>query len=584
MNICTLDRNYIIKEGYLEKQSLYIKQFRKRWIKLTKTHLYSFKNKYNTKATETIPLALFIDIKISQNVKHAQFQLISPKQTRTFIASSLNQMHNWIESIRSVNVVGQVIVTEKAAKCLSKKKIIAVEITEGNNTNFNSKYNIWSAVQKIHKTGSEEANGSVTFKTHSAIEFLVTEKIQILTNATMERFHILHHPLKVKVIDIKWSVNPNSNDNNHKKSYSTPTHSDEHLYENGMYVDSNQPIPFYNEGDIIELQIQVEAYHEHNILDTKITCKHMKAKESINPMDCPVYYAMKRNYQWSQENLNHLNQELHFKQEYMEKPECKYQDECKHYKRLEQGGNKLNDLCHVKLYRHPPRNRNVQLPQNVNPLIINKTHEQNNKFCVQPIFNEHALLSELIDEVTCNGFKYDLCLECKQNDQCKHNQCSILEIVDNKMGSFRHKSMGMPLNRGEMLSLILYTGGYCNYDLCSSQRKGDYVKWKYFDYCLYRAINKLSDVESGAFSVFTGLNNVKLDVKSIKCGYFVTYVSTSWNKRIAESFMNNDGMIIEIDKSFKNNEYLLCCDVSWISKFPDECEVLFARSTAIDTQ
>ena len=23
---------------------------------------------------------------------------------------------------------------------------------------------------------------------------------------------------------------------------------------------------------------------------------------------------------------------------------------------------------------------------------------------------------------------------------------------------------------------------------------------------------------------------------------------------------------------------MLCCDVSWISKFPDDCEILFARS------
>ena len=38
-------------------------------------------------------------------------------------------------------------------------------------------------------------------------------------------------------------------------------------------------------------------------------------------------------------------------------------------------------------------------------------------------------------------------------------------------------------------------------------------------------------------------------------------------------------MMIEFDKEYKNNKYhVFCCDVSWVSKFPDECEVLFARS------
>ena len=39
-----------------------------------------------------------------------------------------------------------------------------------------------------------------------------------------------------------------------------------------------------------------------------------------------------------------------------------------------------------------------------------------------------------------------------------------------------------------------------------------------------------------------------------------------------------DGMIIQIDKEFKNDDMICCCDVSWISKFPDECEILFTRS------
>ena len=53
-----------------------------------------------------------------------------------------------------------------------------------------------------------------------------------------------------------------------------------------------------------------------------------------------------------------------------------------------------------------------------------------------------------------------------------------------------------------------------NYNLCSSQRNGDYSKWKWFDYCLYWAIS-ISRKKS-VNSVYGGLNNVKLDQKSVE--------------------------------------------------------------------
>ena len=88
-----------------------------------------------------------------------------------------------------------------------------------------------------------------------------------------------------------------------------------------------------------------------------------------------------------------------------------------------------------------------------------------------------------------------------------------------------------------------------------------------------------AEKEVGAFSVYSGLGGVKMDRKTVSNGYFVTYVSTSWRKEVSEQFMGgNEGMIIHIDKDYKSANVLVrCCDVSWISKFPDECEILFAR-------
>ena len=127
----------------------------------------------------------------------------------------------------------------------------------------------------------------------------------------------------------------------------------------------------------------------------------------------------------------------------------------------------------------------------------------------------------------------------------------------------------------------MYTGCDCSYDLCKSQRKGNYTKWKFFDYCLYTAIRNLSRAETGKYPVYSGLNGVKMNTKHIANGFFVTYVSTSWKKEIGQAFMKDEGMLIHIDEDYRDASDVNCCDVSWISKFPDECEILFARSKSV---
>ena len=117
----------------------------------------------------------------------------------------------------------------------------------------------------------------------------------------------------------------------------------------------------------------------------------------------------------------------------------------------------------------------------------------------------------------------------------------------------------------------------CNYSLCKEQRNGNYHKWKVFDYCLYFAIRFLSNNEYGSYKLYSGLSNTKLTSVNIKSGYFPTYTSTTLYKDIAEKFMGKEqGMIIEIHESVRNR--FKCCDVSWISKFPDEHEILISRS------
>ena len=102
--------------------------------------------------------------------------------------------------------------------------------------------------------------------------------------------------------------------------------------------------------------------------------------------------------------------------------------------------------------------------------------------------------------------------------------------------------------------------------------------------CLYWAIWKLSEREKGKYRVYSGLNGVKMDTKVVSSGYFVTYVSTSWRKEVSQAFMGKEkgGMMIQFDEKYREDYGVYCCDVSWISKFPDECEILFARSLEDD--
>eukprot|EP01083_Nonionella_stella_P096565 271503_1 len=356
------------------------------------------------------------------------------------------------------------------------------------------------------------------------------------------------------------------------------------------------PITQWEKKDIIQkgLSLQIETHFTHQIVSESVTCEFLKKSNDDNPLLCPIYHAMKQKYQFNQQNLEHLQNYTHFKDQCVQqKPPCEFESDCKAYTRCENGENRLDDLCHLQIYRHPPRTRQIKLSQNIHHLVINETERDNHwvyfetdEDKIKYKYNEtDGFLNALVEEVVNNGFRYDLCLRCGKYDDCKHDDYSLLTIVDDKIQCDRHKSMDCPLNRGEMLSFILYTGCDCNYDLCGSQRKGDYEKWTWFDHCLYNGITKLSAKESGSFDVYTGLHGVKLNRKSVDKAWFITYVSTSWRKDVALSFMASEGMIIKIDKDYKNDELhyhrtsgINCCDVSWISKFMDECEILFARS------
>eukprot|EP01084_Bolivina_argentea_P286353 491200_1 len=139
-----------------------------------------------------------------------------------------------------------------------------------------------------------------------------------------------------------------------------------------------------------------------------------------------IYKSMKTEYNFTKNNYFHICNFNHFQNELVDQTECKWNEECKSFKRLENGRNKIEDLCHSKIYRHPPRKRNILLSENVKNMVLNKkkndnipvyepTDNDSNKYLLN---EKDGYLNALTSEIIRNGFKYDLCFKCEINEKC----------------------------------------------------------------------------------------------------------------------------------------------------------------------
>eukprot|EP01084_Bolivina_argentea_P185913 320520_1 len=97
----------------------------------------------------------------------------------------------------------------------------------------------------------------------------------------------------------------------------------------------SKPITAYNISDIIKkgLLVTMQNKVEHFVNRNSITCKYMlnDVKNDVDehkkhdnklyePLNCPVYKSMKIDYKFTENNLNHLNEFVHFTDEFHEKP------------------------------------------------------------------------------------------------------------------------------------------------------------------------------------------------------------------------------------------------------------------------
>lgn len=199
------------------------------------------------------------------------------------------------------------------------------------------------------------------------------------------------------------------------------------------------------------------------------------------------------------------------------------------------------------------------------------------------------LLISLLNEIKENKmdpqlFEYD----SLSNKLCLKQE--ITQQLNNLIQHKRHASMGYPLNIAEMFSLLLYSHGYdCGYDLCYQQRSGNYDKWIVFDFLLYFAISKLSEFENhGNMVLYSGMSGVTFKFNTSNKNpkiLMLTYHSFSTKKAVAKAFRGKDGMLIaykqattdDDQSAYRDSGDSVGCDVTWISKFPGESEVLFRR-------
>ncbi|ETO27328.1 hypothetical protein RFI_09804 [Reticulomyxa filosa] len=146
-----------------------------------------------------------------------------------------------------------------------------------------------------------------------------------------------------------------------------------------------------------------------------------------------------------------------------------------------------------------------------------------------------------------------------------------------------HKHMGYPLQLHHICAILLYCGKSCNAEFSYDQIKFRHQKWPYLDSCLLDAIGILGSyerVEESEIELYCGLKRVRLDnvEKEINAGYFISYVSTSDDIEVAKMFRGSHGCILHFHPSMRRANGIFSCDVSWISPFKHEREILFSRS------
>eukprot|EP00455_Lapot_gusevi_P025961 TRINITY_DN273_c0_g1_i1.p1 TRINITY_DN273_c0_g1~~TRINITY_DN273_c0_g1_i1.p1 ORF type:complete len:129 (+),score=27.07 TRINITY_DN273_c0_g1_i1:40-426(+) len=99
------------KAGYLEKQSRYLKQWKKRWVIMTKDHkILSFHDNQDlTNPTEIIDLRIFNSVRSSADMTNRAFtfDVYSAEMNFSFCASTESEKEEWIRAVGKAIVLAR---------------------------------------------------------------------------------------------------------------------------------------------------------------------------------------------------------------------------------------------------------------------------------------------------------------------------------------------------------------------------------------------------------------------------------------------------------------------------------------------
>lgn len=159
VDLDSIDLNYPdlpsspLMNGYLEKESLYFKTYRKRWIELKDNCLYSYKDEAHSDEDETEMIDLN-SFEYIERTKDNKFKLVSSdkKTQRQFIAPTSKVLKQWVDRIKDAS---------KIQELSDKKGSIHLELSE-DQILWNDTDKIWEYYWK--SDGRTTVHGAFTCK------------------------------------------------------------------------------------------------------------------------------------------------------------------------------------------------------------------------------------------------------------------------------------------------------------------------------------------------------------------------------------------------------------------------------------
>eukprot|EP01084_Bolivina_argentea_P194237 333236_1 len=542
-------------EGYLYKQSLHLKQLRKRWVILNEKdkHLYCYKNGLYKELTEKINLSTFHNV----NGKFGQFQLISAEQKRIFVAESVEDMNNWMLCIKNVintNIIIDNHTKENECKLTTKNTLsISNAININNSACFETACNgdalnisncisisRVSAILKKHTKHNENQSFPIHLINdyHHILQYHLNENNMCLTQSN-KQFELIYQQIIENDSTCDISRCAIYSRNNRQREHDSP----------------NQNVSLCD-----NLLDSIHCFFMHSI-DTDHMIHH-KLNDNSEMPKLKLYLKNKR------KNIQHIRGMARFsKNKFITNIDAPYVTDVPNKKDTSIVESKYNEQDDRK--------------NNKDDYYSFGQHRSYWEYYSPKYASLKAeLLNNKIFSIGNNIFSNAF----EKAEHLINNSDEIKQITSSAEERYKIQS-GVPLNVSNVVSIVLYT----DYDTLSyhfsqtfraikkresaqkiRKRNNEYFNW-----------SKILCETVNCYGTMMKESNVKIFYHGVSYLYFSKFVaefksptSTTTKLQIATIFANNDGIILELQQA-KYGWDLKHFNCSFISCFGNEDERLF---------